>query len=51
MKKQKRSHWSSTASAEKEEKVDVIEELLHEEEEDESDHGFKTACSLCYGSR
>ena len=36
MKKQKRSHWSSTVSAEKEEKVDVIEELLKEEEEDEN---------------
>ena len=36
--------------AEKEEKVDVIEELLKEEEEDESDNGFQTAGSLRYGS-
>ncbi len=35
----------------KEEKVDVIEELLKEDEEDESRYGFKTTCSLCYGSR
>ena len=36
MKKQKRLHWSINCIAEKEEKVDVIEELLEEEEEDES---------------
>ena len=37
--------------AEKEEKVDVIEELLKEEEEDECYNGFKTTGSLCYGTR
>ena len=36
--------------AEKEEKVDVIEELLKEDEEDETRYGSETACSLCYGS-
>ena len=51
MRKQKRSHWSSTASAEPEEKVDVIAELLKEEEEDESTHGFQTAGCMCYGTR
>ena len=35
---------------EKEVKVDVIEELLKEDEEDEEDHGNQTAGYLCYGS-
>ena len=37
--------------AEPEEKVDVIEELLKEEEEDASMLASKTACCLRYGSR
>ena len=51
MKQQKRLHWSSTIIAEKEEKVDVIAELLKEDEEDESTDGSKTACCLRYGTR
>ena len=35
---------------EKEEKVDVIAELLKEDEEDESNINSKTTCSMCYGS-
>ena len=35
MRQQKRSHWNSMSSCEKEEVVDVIEELLKEDEEDE----------------
>ena len=37
--------------AEPEEKIDVIEELLKEEEEDESLLVSKTAGCLCYGTR
>ena len=48
--RQRRSLLDLILSAEKEEKVDVIEELLKEEEEDESTYGFQTACSLRYGS-
>ena len=36
---------------EKEEVVDVIEELLKEEEEDEKQDEETSACSLRYGSR
>ena len=43
--------WITISSAEKEEKVDVIDELLKEEEEDESRYGFQTAGCLRYGTR
>ena len=36
---------------EKEEVVDVIEELLKEDEEDESRYGETSSGCLCYGSR
>ena len=38
-------------ASQKRRKVDVIEELLHEEEEDESTMVSRPTCSLCYGSR
>ena len=49
--RQRRSHWSSTVLCEKEVKVDVIEELLKEDEEDEKDTGIQSAGCLRYGSR
>ena len=51
MRQQKKSQWNLTILCEKEEVVDVIEELLKEDEEDEGDYGKTSSCCMCYGTR